>query len=212
MHTDRRVRRTNTALAQAIIALAKDKPYSEITIRDITTVADIGYATFFRHYTDKDSLLISVLDDTIEQIAAVLRVPGPYIDPEQLSLLLFTYVDQHQDLCRLLINAMHVDYLGQKVIDRGIELLRASFAHVTLDLATMPIPIAILMHHVVVTTFSLCGWYLFRNNQQVTVKQMSDYYNAIVVRPFLHHLNLNRTATEPEHPAEPDGPATPSTR
>ena len=48
--TDRRVRRTRRALAEALVALASTRPYETITIRDITDRADIGSATVFRHY------------------------------------------------------------------------------------------------------------------------------------------------------------------
>jgi AcrR family transcriptional regulator len=46
---DRRVKRTQSALAKALIALTLEKGYDAVTIRDITERADIGYATFFRH-------------------------------------------------------------------------------------------------------------------------------------------------------------------
>src|SRR5205809_797707 len=47
---DRRVRRTQQLLAEALIALTLEKGYEAVTIRDITKRADVGYATFFRHY------------------------------------------------------------------------------------------------------------------------------------------------------------------
>src|SRR5437879_11312519 len=49
---DRRVKRTQKALARALIELTLEKGYEAITIRDITDKAEVGYATFFRHYHD----------------------------------------------------------------------------------------------------------------------------------------------------------------
>ena len=59
---DRRIKRTQQLLAKALIALTLKKGYEAVTIRDITEHADIGYATFFRHYSSKDALLRDVSD------------------------------------------------------------------------------------------------------------------------------------------------------
>src|SRR5437667_12756071 len=69
---DRRVRRTQHLLARALIALTLEKGYEAVTIRDITECADIGYATFFRHYRDKDELLEDVLDVVLAELIDLL--------------------------------------------------------------------------------------------------------------------------------------------
>ncbi|HEY7418111.1 MAG TPA: TetR/AcrR family transcriptional regulator, partial [Ktedonobacteraceae bacterium] len=69
---DRRVRRTQQLLAKALIALTLEKGYEAVTIRDITERADIGYATFFRHYHDKDELLRGVLDVVLTELTDLL--------------------------------------------------------------------------------------------------------------------------------------------
>ena len=66
---DRRVRRTKKSLGDALIALALEKEYDEITIQEITDQADIGYRTFFRHYSDKDELL----KDVLSSVSAEMR-------------------------------------------------------------------------------------------------------------------------------------------
>src|SRR5258708_24160624 len=67
---DRRVKRTQNLLAKALIALTLEKGYEAVTIRDITERADIGYATFFRHYHDKDALLREVLDVVLSELTS----------------------------------------------------------------------------------------------------------------------------------------------
>ena len=42
---------------------------SAVTIRDITERADVAYATFFRHYEDKDALLDEVVDVILDDMA-----------------------------------------------------------------------------------------------------------------------------------------------
>ena len=74
---DRRVRRTKKSLGDALIALAQEEEYDEITIQEITDRADIGYRTFFRHYTDKDELLKDVLGATMQELRELMVPPQP---------------------------------------------------------------------------------------------------------------------------------------
>src|ERR1700679_1120953 len=58
--TDPRVTKTRAALAQAVLALASEKPFTDVTITEIAVRAGVGYASFFRHYKDQDALLAVV--------------------------------------------------------------------------------------------------------------------------------------------------------
>lgn len=55
---DRRAARTRTALRAALLALIGEKDYDEITVEELTARADLGRATFYLHYRDKDDLLL----------------------------------------------------------------------------------------------------------------------------------------------------------
>ena len=57
---DRRIRRTRRALTDALISLTSEHPYRSIQVRDITDRADVGYATFYRHYESKDDLMLAI--------------------------------------------------------------------------------------------------------------------------------------------------------
>src|SRR5260370_35608344 len=89
---DRRVRRTQQLLARALIALTLEKGYEAVTIRDITERADIGYATFFRHYRDKDQLLEDVLDVVLSELICLLCPAKPDDDPTPIRILRFHHV------------------------------------------------------------------------------------------------------------------------
>ena len=49
---DRRVKKTEKALAEALSKLLVDKKIQNITIRELTETADLHRSTFYTHYTD----------------------------------------------------------------------------------------------------------------------------------------------------------------
>src|SRR5881398_2626795 len=111
---DRRVRRTQHLLARALIALTLEKGYEAVTIRDITERADVGYATFFRHYHDKDELLKDVLDVVLTEIIDLLGSTQPAADPTTIGVLLFRYVQQ-SEVVRVLL-------MSHALLQRSIEI------------------------------------------------------------------------------------------
>ena len=60
---DARQVRSRRALSGALLALLEDKPFDQLTIREISAKAGTGYATFFRHFPDKEALLGDVASE-----------------------------------------------------------------------------------------------------------------------------------------------------
>jgi AcrR family transcriptional regulator len=56
--TDRRIQRTKLALRQALLDLIKEKGFDAISVEEITERANVGRATFYVHYDDKENLLL----------------------------------------------------------------------------------------------------------------------------------------------------------
>lgn len=55
--TDLRVIRTKKAIRNAFLELLEEKDFDDITVRDLTTRADINRGTFYVHYKDKHELM-----------------------------------------------------------------------------------------------------------------------------------------------------------
>jgi AcrR family transcriptional regulator len=70
---DRRVRRTRKLLRDALVALTLERGYGGVKVEDITERADVGRATFYTHYPDKDALLTQIVAELIEDLHERLR-------------------------------------------------------------------------------------------------------------------------------------------
>src|SRR5437660_10085913 len=61
--TDRRVQRTRQLLQDALISMMIEKGYEATTVQDIIDRANVGRATFYAHFADKETLLASRIED-----------------------------------------------------------------------------------------------------------------------------------------------------
>jgi len=146
-----------------------------VTIRDITERADIGYATFFRHYRDKDELLKDVLDVVLTELIDLLGPVIPATDPATVGLLLFRYVQEQSEVIRVLL--------------RSHALLQNIIVAATRNVVNMhtarpdsPVPLEIAAHHIVTASISLIQWWLDRQ-MPYPPEQMGIIYHELIIRP-----------------------------
>ena len=92
--TDRRVRKTDTRLHDALMSLIRDKSYDSIAVRDILDRADVGRSTFYAHFRDKDDLLASGIYQALQAIQSTAAAAS---DPfAWFSLPIFEHIHRHR--------------------------------------------------------------------------------------------------------------------
>jgi AcrR family transcriptional regulator len=175
---DPRVTRTQRALAEALISLTLERGYDDITIRDITERAAVGYATFFRHYPDKDALLRVVLEVVLDEILE-LTSPGPAArDPLEVGIRLFKFVGGREAICRVLLRGPGAAMLMDRMIERGTQA--------AMDNAAEPwsagLPRDIAVHHMVSGSIGLLRWWL-EHGRPYPPERMAEIYLKLIVRP-----------------------------
>ena len=73
---DRRIQRTRQSLRTALLTLIKEKGYDAISIEEITERANVGRATFYLHYKDKEDLLLEEFSEMAnEKVQVLSEVP-----------------------------------------------------------------------------------------------------------------------------------------
>lgn len=71
--TDLRVIRTKNAIRQAFLALLEEKDFDEITVRDLTTRAEINRGTFYVHYKDKHELMKECQEEIMHGMSKIAK-------------------------------------------------------------------------------------------------------------------------------------------
>jgi AcrR family transcriptional regulator len=115
---DLRAVRSGQALRESLLALLPDKPFEQITIRDICAEAGVHYATFFRHHQTKESLLDDIAKDQIRQLNALTLAIREAANYQAGFMALCQYVADHRSLWAVLLNggagsAMREEWLRQ---------------------------------------------------------------------------------------------------
>lgn len=174
---DRRVRRTNRTLAAALIELTAERPYHTIQVRDITDRADVGYATFYRHFDSKDDLMLSVFADIMEDLESSAGNQGSdYFFRE--GVLLFEHVSKYPALFSSIIQNPGFSQKLRKLLCNRIE---SHIAHHTKYPANSLISRDLAAHHMMTSLIGLIEWWL-ENGQKKSVEEMAHIYDRLVVQ------------------------------
>ena len=68
--TDRRSERSRSLITGALLDLLSDRRFNEITIQEITDKANIGRATFYLHYRNKEECLVQILTGGFDSLVS----------------------------------------------------------------------------------------------------------------------------------------------
>src|ERR1700741_1744473 len=126
---DARQGRSRSALTRALLELLEEKPFAQLTIREISARAGTGYATFFRHYATKEALLSDVAS---EEIADLLNRTLPILHDSnsyESTRALCRYVGEHRNLWAALLTGGAAGILREEFIRQASEMPR-EFAEV----------------------------------------------------------------------------------
>ncbi|MFT4045754.1 MAG: helix-turn-helix domain-containing protein [Solimonas sp.] len=100
---DQRVRRSRDDLRDALLDLLQKRDFESITVREISSQADVGYTTFFRHFSSKEALLDAVVSVEIQRLTDRSLPVYDSTDARGACLALCTYVDEHRALWSALL-------------------------------------------------------------------------------------------------------------
>ncbi len=192
--SDRRIRRTRRAVAAALISLTSERPYSSIQVRDITDRADVGYATFYRHYESKDDLMLAVFAEITAELETSADEPGvEYF--EQEGRLLFGHVQKYEGLYRSILQSREfVDKL-KKLLARRVEDHIQRHARELDDLA---FPLELAANHMVAGLIGLIEWWL-EKEMPLPVEEMARIYERLIIQATWYALSKRNRLSLPWH-------------
>jgi len=136
--TDLRVQRTRAALRQAFRVLALKYPhYRDITVKELTAVANVNRKTFYLHFDSIDDLAETFTQESAEKILALLS-PDDFkeniIQPGLIFDRLVAFFHQSEDFHRVILLNNDYSFLTHKIynlITDGLTTTIQSNYHLT---------------------------------------------------------------------------------
>ncbi len=175
---DARVKRTRQRLREALVSLVLERGYEAVTIRDVAERADVGYATYFRHYPTKDALPLDLLEDLLADLMGLLEPTLADEDASRNGATVFDHVRRHADLYRVLV-------ASQRSVDLVGKAREVAFAGLGRSLAPAPdalLPPDAAVNHLVRSLIALIAWWLDAG-MPLTPEQMGAAFEALIMRP-----------------------------
>lgn len=174
---DRRIQRTRQALRNALLQLVKEKGYDSILVEEITQRANLGRATFYLHYKDKEDLLVDVFSEMAKERSRTLSgIPFSAWIPDWGTadtisdnnsvpppLIVFQHVAENSDIYRILLKSEKAD----RIVERIRKIITQSiteFMQTKIESDPIPIlftvPIDLLAAYYSGAILSFVDWWL----------------------------------------------------
>jgi AcrR family transcriptional regulator len=122
--TDRRILRSRNALGDALVALLHEKIFDQITVEEVLARAGVGRSTFYEHFSDKNDLFLSDVEDALEYFSTLLTRTNA--DPRRLAPVkeLFGHIRESREFFAALVKSGKMEdvlELGRGYFARSIE-------------------------------------------------------------------------------------------
>lgn len=189
--SDARQVRSRNALTSALLELLQERPFDQLTIREIAARAGIGYATFFRHYPTKETLLSDVAS---EEIAGLLDRAVPIlfdVNSYDAVLALCGHISEHKKLWSALLTGGAAGILRDEFIRQAREIARNT------DILVDWLPADLGVIHGTGATIDILAWWLAQDGE-IPPEQIADILNHLVISPLVgRHVGHPLRARQP---------------
>lgn len=107
-------------IMEALFALMKEKPYTNITITDIAKKAGVSRITFYRRFKNKEEIIKRYFEKrAIHLQEKIIFRPRTKDDYYEIMFNAFSIFKQEIDIVKLLVSA-HVEYLYLDMLNEGL--------------------------------------------------------------------------------------------
>ena len=178
---------TKQHIEQTFLALLAEKPFSKISVRDITTNAALNRGTFYLHYADKFDLLAQIETHYLQRLAEISQAIEPSIvlqeardgEVSQFSAQVFAYIASDFASFRVLLSAHNESGFARRLQQQFKAQFLQKYAHTSFQQHRVP------LHYVAAFAASaflgmIEEW--IQSDEQESPEQLADYFvNTILL-------------------------------
>ena len=175
---DLRVRRTHKLLWEALMTELSQRPFEEITVKEICERAMVHRSTFYKHYEDKYALLEQGMRQMYDALVAeVVHAPPSAFStdhPPPYFVRVFEHVAEHQQFYKLMLCGEGIGRFQKLVKEYIAEQASAKVRELTPANQHFAVPPAMHVQFFVGAVLSLLAWWL-ENEMPLSPHHMAQY-------------------------------------
>lgn len=180
---DPRALRSREALKSALLRLVEERPFEQISIRDITTEAGVSYPVFFRRYQTKDELLADIAAEEVRRLLS-LTMPAFSEDKQNESLrTLCGYVEDHRVLWTRLLTGGAAPVMREEFKRISREIGRSQ------PRANPWLPVELASAFVVSGIFEILAWWL-NQTADYPIENVVKIIDTLVVKATARPVDI----------------------
>ena len=216
--TDRRILKSKKALRDALVELIQEKGYDAVSVEEITQRANVGRATFYLHYKDKEELLleefIEMAQDRVQALSEIpVSVweasdnPVEYFYENQPMMPLqkvFEHGAENAGLYRVLLRGESSTRLAdriQRIIATSIHEIAEATRQKDPTPVKLQVPIDLLAAYFTGALLSSLAWWL-DEKQPASPSEMTRLFQSLFFPGVRHIISRAPAATSGGPPGE----------
>jgi AcrR family transcriptional regulator len=158
---DLRVIKTKRGLREAFLRLLLEKGYDAISIQDIATEAEAARVTFYRHYKNKEELLVDCLNVVYEELKERMKRVSMQESPQVYSpmLIFYEHMREKETLYRILFSSQGAQFLITRLRELITERTKKQIEE-RFPAEQLLAPLEIIAYHFASAQIGLVIWWL----------------------------------------------------
>ena len=180
---DRRIQRTRQLLEAALLSLIKEKDFDAISVQEIIDRANVGRATFYAHYENKEDLIESGFDGLLTTLRERQREARLHEGGENERLFAFSrhllaHADEHRDIFPAMVSKRGGAFIQHLLRNLLVKVVRD-------DVKTMashgcPAPAEAIVQFIAGGLFGLMMWWL-SSKKRLSVEEVDGVFRQLAI-------------------------------
>ena len=181
---DRRQRKTREAIFHAFTDLLSQKDFTQITVGEIISKADIGRATFYSHFKTKDFLLKELCEELFCHLfdAVNERTDHKHIfdcnAPDSVFLHLFQHLQKNDNNILELLSSKNNELFLRYFKNNLLKLVKSQL-HLFKNVKSDNLPVDYWTNHITATFVETVRWWI-NNGKKESPEVITEYFFAVV--------------------------------
>lgn len=174
--TDLRVRRTLKSIRNAFFSLVMEKNYSDISITELTQLAEINRKTFYLHYASLEDLVDEVKDEVVADILKYIQSDARNLDVAGCISKFYHYLDECDPVQQKLLCDSHYHFFYEDVTD---AVLKSPAFQPFFDMTEYP---DVVRSYSIAITFIYRDW--LTHSRPIPLDRLISYASMLILHGY----------------------------